>query len=47
MMFTIYKEIQIGFGKLLSQYKQKTDEINISLKKYLENWHSCLYVKCE
>ena len=47
MMFTIYKEIQIGFGKLLSQYKQKTDEINISLKKYPENWHSCLYVKCE
>ena len=27
MLFTIYKEIQIGFGKLLNQYKQKTDEI--------------------
>ena len=22
MLFTIYKEIQIGFGKLLNQYKQ-------------------------
>ena len=27
MLFTIYKEIQIGFGKLLNQYKQKTDKI--------------------
>ena len=27
MLFTIYKEIQIGFGKLLDQYKQKTDKI--------------------
>ena len=23
MLFTIYKEIQIGFGKLLNQYKKK------------------------
>ena len=22
MLFTIYKEIQIGFGKLLNQYKE-------------------------
>ena len=27
MLFTIYKEIQIDFGKLLNQYKQKTDKI--------------------
>ena len=27
MLFTIYKEIQIGFGKLLNQYKQKIDKI--------------------
>ena len=27
MLFRIYKEIQIGFGKLLNQYKQKTDKI--------------------
>ena len=27
MLFTIYKKIQIGFGKLLNQYKQKTDKI--------------------
>ena len=27
MLFTIYKEIQIGLGKLLNQYKQKTDKI--------------------
>ena len=27
MLFTIYKKIQIGFDKLLNQYKQKTDEI--------------------
>ena len=27
MLFTIYKEIQIGFGELLNQYKQKTDKI--------------------
>ena len=27
MLLTIYKEIQIGFGKLLNQYKQKTDKI--------------------
>ena len=27
MLFTIYKEIQIGFAKLLNQYKQKTDKI--------------------
>ena len=27
MLFPIYKEIQIGFGKLLNQYKQKTDKI--------------------
>ena len=27
MLFTIYKEIQLGFDKLLNQYKQKTDEI--------------------
>ena len=27
MLFTIYKEIQIGFGKPLNQYKQKTDKI--------------------
>ena len=26
VLFTIHKEIQIGFGKLLSQYKQKTDK---------------------
>ena len=26
-MFTIYKEIQIGFDKLLNQYKKKTDKI--------------------
>ena len=27
MLFTTYKEIQIGFGKLLNQYKQKTNKI--------------------
>ena len=27
MLFTIYKEIWIGFAKLLNQYKQKTDKI--------------------
>ena len=27
MLFTIYKEIQIGSDKLLNQYKQKTDKI--------------------
>ena len=27
MLFTIYKEIQISFGKLLNQYKQKSDKI--------------------
>ena len=27
MLLTIYKEIQIGSGKLLNQYKQKTDKI--------------------
>ena len=27
MLFTIYKEIQTGFGKRLNQYKQKTDKI--------------------
>ena len=27
MLFTIYKEIQTGFGKLLNQYKRKTDKI--------------------
>ena len=27
MLFTIYKEIQIDFGKLLNQYQQKTDKI--------------------
>ena len=27
MLFTTYKKIQIGFGKLLNQYKQKTDKI--------------------
>ena len=27
MLFTIYKEIQIRFGKLLNQYKEKTDKI--------------------
>ena len=27
MLFTIYKEIQTGFGKLLNQYKLKTDKI--------------------
>ena len=26
MLFTVYKEIEIGFGKLLNQYKQKTDK---------------------
>ena len=47
MLFTIYKEIQTGFGNLLNQYKQKTDKIrnmNIFEKisgflKYPENWH--------
>ena len=27
MLFTIYMEIQTGFGKFLNQYKQKTDKI--------------------
>ena len=27
MLFTIHKEIQIGFGKLFNQYQQKTDKI--------------------
>ena len=27
MLFTIYKEIQIGFGKPLNQYQQKNDKI--------------------
>ena len=27
MLFTIYKEIQVGFGNLLNQYKQKTGKI--------------------
>ena len=27
MLFTVYKEIQIGFGKLHNQYKQKTGKI--------------------
>ena len=40
MLFTIYKEIQIGFDKLLNQYKQKTDKIQnrLFLKKYPEFW---------
>ena len=52
MLFTIYKEIQTGFGNLLNQYKQKTDKIrnmNIFEKisgflKYPENWHPWNYV---
>ena len=48
LLFTIYKEIQIGFGKLLNQYKQKIDKIQnmtifeITVRnswKYPENWH--------
>ena len=32
MLLTIYKEIEIGFGKLLNQYKKKTDKIrNITI----------------
>ena len=27
MLFIVYKEIEIGFGKLLNQYKEKTDKI--------------------
>ena len=36
MLFTIYKEIQIGFGNLLNQYKQRLTKsgIWIFLKKY-------------
>ena len=29
MLFTIYREIQVGFGKLLNQYKQKTGKFGI------------------
>ena len=50
MLLTIYKEIQIGSGKLLNQYKQETDKIrNMNIlkkypkfRKYPENWHPCL-----
>ena len=41
------KEIQIGFGKLLNQYKQKTDKIqNMNIfEKHPENWHPCEKMK--
>ena len=40
MLFKIYKEIQIGFGKLLNQNKQKTDKIwNMTIFQK-KDWHS-------
>ena len=50
MLFTIYKEIHIGFGELLNQYKQKTERIrSMNIFEEIfgipENWDHCVQIE--